>query len=175
MWLWMIAIFFVSIVMFFVWILWTEIFGAGWSPTPIETVRAMLRLGDVGQDDVLFDLGAGDGRIVTIAAKEFGARAIGYEIDPIRFLISWLRIIFTGVVNKATVRFKNFYKADLRSATVVTLFLRQHTNERLREKLEQELAPGSRVLTYYWTFDKWRPVKADRRLDIYLYIIGISN
>lgn len=175
MWLWTIAIFFSSIVMFFIWILWTEIFGAGWSPTPIETVRAMLRLGCVDRNDILYDLGAGDGRIVTIAAKEFGARSIGYEIDPIRFLISWLRIISAGVADRATVRFKNFYKADLRPATVVTLFLRQHTNEKLRKKLEQELAPGSRVLTYYWTFDKWKPIRVDRRLEIYLYIIGISN
>jgi len=169
------TVFFASIVLFFVWILWTELFGAGWSPTPVETVKAMLRLGDVKPGDMLYDLGAGDGRIVTIAARDFGARAIGYEIDPIRFIISWLRIVFSGVSGKATVRFKNFYNADLSPATVVTLFLRQHTNENLREKLERELAPGTRVLTYYWTFDKWKPVKVDRRVDIYLYIIGISN
>lgn len=141
----------------------------------MESVKAMLRLADVNPNDILYDLGAGDGRIVTTAVKDFGARAIGYEIDPIRFLISWLRIIFSGALGRAVVRYKNFYKADLKEATVVTLFLRQHTNERLREKLERELAPGSRVVTYYWTFDKWRPIKVDRRLEVYLYVIGISN
>ncbi|MGC8971597.1 MAG: SAM-dependent methyltransferase [bacterium] len=166
---------FSSLIFFFIWILWTEIFGAGWSPTPMESVKAMLRLANVNPNDILYDLGAGDGRIVTTAVKDFGATAIGYEIDPIRFLISWLRIIFSGSLGKAIVKYGNFYKVDLSSATVVTLFLRQHTNEKLREKLEKELAPGSRVVTYYWTVDKWRPVKADRRLEVYLYIIGISN
>lgn len=166
---------FSSIILFFIWILWTEIFGAGWSPTPMESVKAMLRLANVNPNDVLYDLGAGDGRIITTAVRDFGAKAVGYEIDPIRFLISWLRIIFSGSLGKATVRYRNFYKIDLNSATVVTLFLRQHTNEKLREKLEKELAPGSRVVTYYWTFDKWKPVKVDRRLEVYLYIIGTSN
>lgn len=166
---------FSSIILFFIWILWTEIFGAGWSPTPMESVKAMLRLANVNPNDVLYDLGAGDGRIITTAVRDFGAKAVGYEIDPIRFLISWLRIIFSGSLGKATVRYRNFYKIDLSPATVVTLFLRQHTNEKLREKLEKELAPGSRVVTYYWTFDKWKPVKVDRRLEVYLYIIGTSN
>ncbi len=174
--MWIVILFiFSSIILFFIWILWTELFGAGWSPTPMESVKAMLRLANVNPGDVLYDLGAGDGRIVTTAAKDFGAKAIGYEIDPIRFLISWLRVIISGTLGKAVVKYKNFYNADLQKATVVTLFLRQHTNERLREKLERELAPGSRVVTYYWTFDKWRPVKVDRRLEVYLYVIGISN
>ncbi|MGB9681708.1 MAG: SAM-dependent methyltransferase [bacterium] len=166
---------FLAPILFFIWILWTEFFGAGWSPTPIETVREMLKLGEVGPNDILYDLGSGDGRIVTLAARDFGASAIGYEIDPIRFLIGWIRIVLSGVYRRATIRYKNFYNANLNEATVVTLFLKQETNENLRKKLEKELAPGSRVITYYWSFDKWMPIKYDRKLEIYLYVIGISD
>jgi hypothetical protein len=162
-------------ILFLIWILWTELFGAGWSPTPVETVREMLRLGEVGPKDILYDLGSGDGRIVAIAAKEFGARAVGYEIDPLRFIIGWIRIILSGVSKRAIIRYKNFYSINLSEATVVTLFLKQETNENLRVKLERELKPGSRVITYYWSFDKWMPVKFDRKLEIYLYVIGISD
>jgi len=173
--MYLLLLIFIIPILFFIWILWTELFGAGWTPTPMETVREMLRLGEVGPNDILYDLGAGDGRIVTIAAKEFGAKAIGYEIDPIRFFISWVRIILSGVFGKATVMYRSFYNVNLKDATAVTLFLKQETNESLRKKLEEELKPGSRVITYYWTFDKWKPVKFDRKLKIYLYVIGISN
>ncbi len=156
---------------FGLWIYWPEIIGAGWSPTPVENVRKMLSLAEVGPDDVVYDLGCGDGRIVVIAVKEFGARAVGIEADPLRFLWSYMRIKLSGLGEKAKIIWGNFFNHNLSEATVITVFLSSKANNKLKEKLERELDVGTRIISYYWTFDGWKTIKVDPLLSVYLYRI----
>jgi SAM-dependent methyltransferase len=142
-----------------------------YEPTPMPAVRAMLELAKVGPNDVVYDLGSGDGRIVITAAKEFGARGVGVDIDPA--LIAKARDNARQAGVETQVRFieGNLFDADIGSATVVSLFLYDHVNLKLRPKLLAELKPGTRVVSYIWSMGDWKPI-ATRRLDnrtIYLW------
>lgn len=128
---------------------------APYVPTPEHMVRRMLELADVGEDDVVYDLGSGDGRIVIMAAKEFGARGVGVEID--RDLVERARFKArqAGVADRVAFRRGDLFDADIGDATVVALYLWPHMNERLRPKLQSELAPGARVVSYDFGIDGW--------------------
>jgi SAM-dependent methyltransferase len=142
-----------------------------YEPTPMPAVRAMLELAKVGAHDVVYDLGSGDGRIVITAAKEFGARGVGVDIDPELIAKARENARQSGVENRVRFIQGNLFDADIGSATVVTLFLYEHVNLKLRPKLLAELKPGTRVVSYIWSMDDWEPV-ATRRLDnrtIYLW------
>lgn len=151
---------------------WTIFIGAGWSPTPLPTVRRMLSLAEVKPEDIVYDLGCGDGRIIIMATREYGARSIGIEADPFRCLYTWVRIMISGLSKKTGLIWGNFFRRDLSEASVVTLFLSQSANNNLKKKLSQELKPGTRIVSYYWTFYGWRPKKVDRKFQVYLYEIG---
>lgn len=133
-----------------------------YEPTPMPVVRAMLELADVGPQDVVYDLGSGDGRIPITAAKEFGARGVGIEIDPTLVRQAQAKAREAGVADKVEVRLGDMYVADVRSATVVTLFLHPKPNLKLRPKLRSELQPGSRVVSYVWDMADWAPDEAHR-------------
>lgn len=150
--------------------MWSDVIGAGFEPTSQKLVKKMLELAEVGPNDVVYDLGSGDGRIVVEAAKRYQARSVGIEADPVRFLYSKLMVYF--IRQKVNIIWGNFFKHDISEATVVTLFLRQKTNEKLKIKLENELKTGTRVVTYVWTFKDWKPFKISSKDRIYLYIIG---
>jgi len=142
--------------------------------TPPWVARAMLQLAEVGPEDVVYDLGSGDGRIVIMAAKEFGARGVGYEINP--ELIEKARAQARAARVEDRVQFvqSDLFAADLRPATVVTLYLFDSLNLRLRPKLQAELAPGSRVVSHRFDMGDWKP-DAERRIDesvLYLWKIG---
>ena len=126
--------------------------------TPEVVVRRMLQLARVQPGEVLYDLGSGDGRIVIIAAKEFGARSIGVEIRKDLYEQSLARIRDMGLSNKASIINASFYDVDLSNADVVTMYLLTSINERLRPKLEKELRPASRVVTHDFEVPGWRPV-----------------
>jgi len=162
-----------TIIGFGVWIYWPELFiGAGWSPTPLKTVRKMLQMAKVKSDDLLYDLGCGDGRIIKMATSEFGAKAVGIEADPLRFLFSLIRIKITKAGKKAKVIWGNFFNINLEKATVITVFLSREVNEKLKEKFQKELRPGTRIISYYWVFPGWRISEIDESHQIYLYKIG---
>ena len=126
-------------------------------PTPMPVVRALLELAEVGPQDLVYDLGSGDGRIPIAAAREFGARGVGIEIDPALVTQAQAKAREAGVEDKVTFRLGDMYLADVRSATVVTLFLHPGPNLKLREKLRSELQAGSRVVSYVWDMGGWRP------------------
>ena len=152
-------------------LLWPVIVrGAPWTPTPRETVRKMLELASVTQNDTVVDLGSGDGRIIIMAAKEFGAKAIGIEVDPFRIMWSRRNVQRSGVQEKVQVVKGNFFDLDLSEATVVTVFQRVGTNNRLKAKLTSELKSGTRIVTYLHLFEGWSPVEAVEDSKIYLYI-----
>ena len=167
-----VVIFLVIIAVWLIWKYWTLAFGAGYDPTPMHRVRKMLDLAEVDKDDVVYDLGSGDGRIVITAARHYRARAVGIEIDPFRYLYAFISAIFTNTKRRVALKFGSMYTHDISSASVVTLFLYQPTNNKLKKKLLDELAPGARVVTYMWTFDGWQYTKCIPEHEIYLYIIG---
>lgn len=145
---------------------WTNFVGAPWVPTTMRTVNKMLELADVGPDDIVYDLGCGDGRTIITAAWRYGARAVGIEIDPLRYILCQLLITLLGLRRRVRIVYGNFFKQDLREATVVTCYLLQDTNRRLEEKFKNELRPGTRVLSNTFTFLGLHPVhqNGDARL-----------
>jgi len=134
-----------------------------YEPSPQNVVERMLKLANVHRGDVVYDLGCGDGRIVITAAKQFGATGVGIDIDPIRIKDSLQNARKAGVMNRVTFRLEDLFTADIQEATVVTLFLSGSVNSKLRSKLLQELKPGTRVVSYYWDMDDWKP---DKRIEV---------
>ncbi|BDB97402.1 50S ribosomal protein L11 methyltransferase [Saccharolobus caldissimus] len=148
-------------------------------PTPEKVVRKMLELAKVGPDDVVYDLGCGDGRIIISAVKDFSAKkAVGIEINDERIREALSNIEKNGVVGRATVIKGNFFEVDISEATVVTMFLLTNVNEMLKPKLEKELKPGTRVVSHEFEMRGWIPKEVIKVEDgnmnhtVYLYIIG---
>jgi SAM-dependent methyltransferase len=140
-------------------------------PTSEETVEAMLRLAQVGPDDLVYDLGCGDGRIVVTAAKRFGARAIGVDINPERIQESTQNALQAGVTNRVRFVQGDLFTADIQNATVVSLYLLPSVNLRLRPKLLSELRPGTRIVSHSFDMGDWRPDQT-RRVGGYTTIYG---
>ena len=160
-----------AFIVYVVWKYWTLSFGAGYDPAPMDKVYKMLNLARVREDDTVYDLGCGDGRIVLTAARKFGARAVGIEIDPFRFLFAWFMKMVSGQSQRIRLSYGNIFKKNIVDATVVTLFLYGPTNNRLKEKLKRELKPGTRVVSYIWRFDDWEYKEYLPEDRIYLYEI----
>jgi len=133
-----------------------------YQPTPMPVVRALLELADVGPQDLVYDLGSGDGRIPIAAAREFGARGVGIEIDPALVAQAQANAREAGVEDKVEFRLGDMYAADVTPATVVTLFLHPGPNLKLREKLRSSLQAGSRVVSYVWDMGSWEPAEVRR-------------
>src|SRR5512134_925265 len=126
-------------------------------PTPHEVVDDMLRLANVGKGDVLYDLGSGDGRIAIAAAKKYGIRAVGIDIDPDR--IKDANAKKAGVEKLVQFRQEDLFKADFREATVITLYLLPDLNVKLRPRLWEELKPGTRIVSHQFDMGTWKPEK----------------
>ncbi|MCE9647158.1 MAG: 50S ribosomal protein L11 methyltransferase [Chloroflexi bacterium] len=144
-------------------------FGPPTVPTRQERIRRALELARLQPDEVLYDLGAGDGRVLVIAAKEFGARAVGVEIGPVQCAISWGKALWNGISSKVRIEAKNFYRANLGNADVVFAYLTSSEAGRLQEKLKRELKEGARVVTVAFNFPDWEPDHFDREHLIFLY------
>ncbi len=144
-----------------------------WEPSPPEVVTAMLKLAKVTEKDVVYDLGCGDGRIVIAAAKEFGARGVGIDIDPQRIEDSIRNAKAAGVSDRVRFIEGDLFEADIRDATVVTLFLWPSLNLKLRPKLLRELQPGTRVVSYIHDMADWKPeaIQYVNGRPIYLWVI----
>jgi SAM-dependent methyltransferase len=155
-------------IIFFISVAWTQIIGAPWVPTSMKTVHKMLTMADVRPDDVLYDLGCGDGRIIVTAARRYGARAVGIEIDPLRYLWCQFLVSILGLRDRVKIIFGNLFSQDLSEADVVTCYLLQNTNEKLEGKLLQELRPGTRVVSHDFTFPHLSKVRQDGEARLYL-------
>jgi tRNA G37 N-methylase Trm5 len=128
-------------------------------PTPYEVVDEMLRLAKVKKGDVLYDLGSGDGRIPVTAAKRFGVRAVGIDIDPQRIKEATENAKKNGVSKLVTFRQEDLFKTDFKEATVVTLYLLPDLNVKLRPRLLTELKPGTRIVSHQFDMGTWQPEK----------------
>jgi len=127
--------------------------------TSDEAVQAMLKLADVKKGDIVYDLGCGDGRIVIAAAKVAGARGVGIDIDPQRIQEANDNAKKAGVERLVRFEQKDLFEADIHDATVVTLFLREDVNLRLRPKLLKDLKPGARIVSNTFDMYDWKPDK----------------
>src|SRR3954452_24685060 len=142
-------------------------------PTPQEVVDKMLELANVGKDDILYDLGSGDGRIPVTAAKRFGIRAVGIDIAPERIPEANAHAKKNGVTDRVQFRQENLFNANFGEATVVTLYLLPELNVKLRPRLLAELKPGTRIVSHQFDMGTWQP---DRKVElsgrtIYLWTI----
>jgi precorrin-6B methylase 2 len=126
-------------------------------PTVDEVVAEMLRLGQVGKNDFVIDLGSGDGRIPITAAKKYGARGFGVDIDPQRVREAQDNAKKAGVEDRVRFMQGDLFNADISKATVVTLYLLPSVNLRLRPKLLAELKPGTRVVSHNYDMGDWKP------------------
>jgi ribosomal protein L11 methylase PrmA len=128
-------------------------------PTPYEVVDEMLRLAKVKKGDVLYDLGSGDGRIPVTAAKKYGIRAVGIDIDPQRIADANQNARKNRVTGLVQFRQEDLFRADFREATVVTLYLLPDLNVKLRPRLLAELKPGTRIVSHQFDMGTWKPEK----------------
>jgi SAM-dependent methyltransferase len=130
-------------------------------PTTDPAVQAMLKLADVKKTDIVYDLGCGDGRIVIAAAKTYGAHGVGIDINPQRIQEAKENAKKAGVEDLVRFEENDLFKADIHEATVVTLFLLQTVNLRLRPKLLKELKPGTRIVSNTFDMGAWKADKEE--------------
>lgn len=150
-------------------------------PSPMKVVGEALDIVSVGGNDVLYDLGAGDGRVVLEAAKR-GAYAVAVEIDPYLCEVIRRRAYEEGVVDRVSVVEASFFDVDLSNATIVYVYLYKSVNEALKEKFEKELPLGARIIAIDFPIPGWIPLAVKKVVDekniprtIHVYVKGISN
>jgi hypothetical protein len=130
-------------------------------PTDDAIVARMLTMAAVGKNDVLYDLGSGDGRIPITAAKRFGTRGVGVDLDPVRVAEARDNASKAGVEDRVKFMQQDLFETDIREATVVTLYLLPEVNLRLRPKLLSDLAPGTRVVSHNYDMGDWAPLRTE--------------
>jgi len=153
---------------------------APWLPVFKKDIERIIKLADVQDGDLVYDLGSGDGRIVVALANNTEAELIvGYEVSIIPYLWSRLRILFLGLSKQVEIRYGDFLNRDLGPANVIFCFLTPMAMKRLQPKFAKELKPGTRVVSYSFHIPKWQPVIKDQPDDysmpIFKYIIGESD
>jgi len=167
-----IAAFILFIVLFIIgllWILIPALYGLPPVPTNPNRIRKALQLVNLQPNETLYDLGAGDGRVLLIAAREFNAKATGIEIGPIQCLLIWLRVIASGLGNKIKIKWENFLKTDLSEADVVFVYATSKEVLRLATHLKKKMKPGSRLVSISADFPEWEPFAIDDRELIFVY------
>ncbi len=145
--------------------------------TPQLVVEEMLGLAQVEKDDVVYDLGCGDGRVVIAATKKYGARGVGIDINPERIRESEENARLAGVAGRVSFRNDDLFEAEIAEATVVTLYLVESLNRKLRAKLWRELRYGARVVSHNFDMGDWEPEKqiAIEGRKLYLWRIPFSS
>lgn len=143
-------------------------------PTPPEVVAQMLALAKVTKEDVLYDLGSGDGRIPITAAQKFGTRGVGIDINPTRIQEANANAQQADVTDLVEFRNQDLFETDFREATVVTLYLLPSLNVKLRPKLLRELKPGTRIVSHDFDMGDWKPERVVQTPDgstVYYWVV----
>ena len=130
--------------------------------SPLPVVRQMLVLSELKPDELVYDLGCGDGRVVIMAAQEFGARAVGVELREDLVKKAHEKVVELSLDSRVKIIQSDLFKVDLRSADVVTLYLTTSANEKVKPKLESELKHGTRVVSHDYEVLGWKPSKIDK-------------
>jgi len=166
------AAFALSLLLFIVgllWILVPVLYGLPPVPTKPERIQKALKLANLQPNETLYDLGAGDGRVLFIAARDFGANAVGIEVGPIQCALIWLRITAAGFGNQIEVRWENFYRADLHEADVVFVYATSTEVTKLAPHLETQMKKGARLVSISADFPEWEPSVFDDLNLIFVY------
>jgi predicted RNA methylase len=161
-----IAIIVIFITLYF---FWPMLKGAPWIPTRMKKVRQMLSLADIHPQETLYDLGCGDGRFIINAARKFGVKAVGIELNLFLYLWCQLAITILGLRRNVKIKYGNFFKRDLSDADVVVCYLLPETNNKLEDKLLRELKPTARVISNSFVFNKLPVVNEDVHKGIFVY------
>ncbi len=160
------VLFFIVILL---WILVPAFYGLPPVPTKAARIQKALKLANLKPNEILYDLGAGDGRVLLIAAHHFGAKAVGIEIGPVQCALIWLRAVASGLGNQIHVRWANFYKADLKDADVVFVYATSKEVMKLAPHLKGQMKKGSRLVSISADFPEWEPTTMDDRDLIFVY------
>ena len=162
------GLFFISVAIIYLPNRW----GAPWIITSPRKIKRMLDLVELKPGERLIDLGAGDGRIVIAAVKEYGAVATGVEIDPLKFLLAKIFIRWNRVRGMADVQWGNIFETSLNDVNVIALYLTRETNSLLRPYLENNCDPGTRIVSNAFSIPGWTPIIIDDLNLIFVYEIG---
>lgn len=166
---WLIGLGLVFLIVCGLWLIIPALHGVPWVPTQEKRIRRALDLVKIQQGEVLYDLGAGDGRVLILAAREFGACTVGIEIGPVQCALVALRAWFSGSRRNIKIRCGNMYRVNLGEADVVFMYLTSKHVSRLVDKLEKELRPGARVVSVAVEFPNWEPKEVDRENLLFIY------
>lgn len=161
--------FFLFFIVVLLWILIPAFYGLPPVPTKPVRIEKALMLANLKSNETLYDLGAGDGRVLFIAARDFGAKAVGIEIGPIQCALIWLRALASGLGDRIQVRWENFNKANLQAADVVFVYATSKEVMKLASHLEGQMKKGSRLISISADFPEWEPTKVDDRDLIFVY------
>ena len=144
--------------------------------SPHDVVKKMLEVGRVTNDDVLCDLGCGDGRILTTAIRDFKAKAaVGYEIREDLFKAASSELEKTNLKERIHIYNRDLFQADLKEATVITLYLTTYANERLKPKLRAEARPGTRIVSHDFMINGWRPSRKENYNEHTIYVYTVPD
>ena len=144
---------------------------APWWRTNKETAAAICTLARISHHDTVYDLGCGDGEVLMLAGKKYGAKGVGIEVDPLRFLISLIRVKMNGLGHNVVIKRKNLFEENVSNASVVVVYLVPKTLARLKPKFLKELKKGTRIVSFRYEIDL--PLaKIDKKNNLHLYIIG---
>jgi cyclopropane fatty-acyl-phospholipid synthase-like methyltransferase len=150
----------------------------GFIPTPPHVIEVLLQLAELTPADVVYDLGCGDGRILIAAAKQYGVRGVGIDIDVDRVHAARQQAMLAGVDHLVQFRHADLYDSDFREATVVILYLLPHLNLKLLPALRSQLQPGNRILSHDFDLGDWQPdavvrvpTEADEIATVYRWIV----
>lgn len=157
------------IILILLWILIPAFYGLPSVPTKPERIHKALKLANLRPEETLYDLGAGDGRVLMIAARDFGAKAVGIEVGPIQCALIWLRVATSGLGNQIKIKWANFYKADLREADVVFVYATSKEIMKLAAHLEKQMKLRTRVVAISADFPQWEPSTLDEHELIFVY------
>lgn len=151
------------------WVFIPALYGLPSRPTHPDRIRKALKSANLQPNEVLYDLGAGDGRVLLIAAQEFGAKAVGIEVGPVQCALIWLRIVASGVGDKIQLKWGNYLKTDLSEADVIFIYATSREVVRLAPYLEKQMKRGSRLVSISADFPEWEPSVFDEPDLFFIY------
>lgn len=164
-----ISILIVMVTLSALWMIVPAFFGPPSIPTARSRIRKALQLANLQPGEMVYDLGAGDGRVLLMAAQEFNAQAVGVEIGPVQCLIIQLQVLASGYGDKVRVRWDNYFKTNLKDADVVFIYATSRETGKLANHLKQQMKPGSRLVSISADFPDWEPSHIDDLELIFLY------
>jgi hypothetical protein len=163
------AFFLLLFIVILLWILVPALYGLPPVPTKPGRIQKALKLANLQPDETLYDLGAGDGRVLLIAARDFGAKAVGLEIGPVQCALIWLRATASGFGDRIQIRWENFYKAKLGEADIVFVYATSKEVAKLAPHLQAQMKKGARLVSISADFREWEPNVMDDHDLIFVY------